>query len=569
MAKGTSSKALRPVLYQLCRSGERFEVGDGPTDLTGVDAVILGRGEPGRSRTGRIYIDDPWMSSKHARLFFNAGEGAHFIEDMDSTNGVMQNGRLVGRERLTPGDILETGRTFWLFAEEPASLPLLSEPLEFGTWSTWTPRLASALKTLEESVESNAHIFITGPEGSGKGFLARTAHLMSGRAGRLIHLDCRERRPGRLVVDLFGGEGQSARLKEADLGTLFLENVDALPRELQERLADTLKKGGYIPDGKTRRVTCDVRVIASSSHRPEDDEARYKRRFLEVVGALRIDLPGLDERRADLGLLLDDFLARARGAQSLSRDACRAVFLHPWRHHVKAFARVVECAAVLALESGDDGERKGRIELAHLPLEVVGVNALQSLLPERGPETRPPSSQHAFADTGLPTAPPRPQERPPTGLLAAAFDDPELTSEVHHPDLPVRESDELLRKAAHEIRGMVDAFEDLGDTDPAQRRISQPSLPDRRGPGVRAIDPSANPGSGPSSFQERPPSAYHDLSSVERSYASAVDPDLIVDALRRARGNVSGASRYLGKPRALVLRWMREFGLNAEDYRAP
>ena len=52
---------------------------------------------------------------------------------------------------------------------------------------------------------------------------------------------------------------------------------------------------------------------------------------------------------------------------------------------------------------------------------------------------------------------------------------------------------------------------------------------------------------------ERPPSAYHDLDAVERSYASAVDPDLIVDALRRSRGNVSAAARYLGKPRALVV----------------
>ena len=47
----------------------------------------------------------------------------------------------------------------------------------------------------------------------------------------------------------------------------------------------------------------------------------------------------------------------------------------------------------------------------------------------------------------------------------------------------------------------------------------------------------------------------------------AVDPDLIVDALQRSRGNVSAAARYLGKPRALVLKWMKEFQLKADDYR--
>lgn len=577
MARPSTTKGTRPVLYQLCRSGERFEVGDGPTDLTGVDVVILGRGEPGRTRAGRTYVDDPWMSSKHARLFKDPNSGAYFVEDLESTNGVAQNGRLVGRERLSHGDVLETGRTFWLYAEEPADLPLPTEPLEFGTWSTWSPRLAHALSSLESSVESNTHILITGPEGSGKGFLARTVHLMSGRAGRLVHLDCRERRPGRLVVDLFGGDGQSARLKEADLGTLFLENVDALPRDLQERLAEALKKGGYVPDGKTRRVTCDVRVIASSTKRPADDEARYKRRFLEVVAGLQIDLPGLDERKADLGLLLDDFLARARGAQSLSRDACRAVLLHPWQKHVKAFARVIESAAVLAADNDDDGKRAGRIELSHLPVAVVGLTQLQALMPSSEPELRPPSSQNALGDLRPAEARAKTTNIPHVQSFAHGhvFDDPELTHEVAHLSSPGQghgeRSDAFLRAAAQEIRGMVDAFDDLGDTDPSQRGVL-PRREQRDGPGVRALDPS-NPASSaqsPSkSLEERPPSAYHDLASVERSYASAVDPDLIVDALKRSRGNVSSAARYLGKPRALVLRWMREFGLQAEDYRTP
>jgi hypothetical protein len=155
-------------------------------------------------------------------------------------------------------------------------------------------------------------------------------------------------------------------------------------------------------------------------------------------------------------------------------------------------------------------------------------------------------------------------------------DDPELTNEVPVDKLTgMRTSDEGLRGAAREIQGMVDAFDEAGTTDPHVRAVfdkaRRPPTSARienvrppMSPSVRAIDPSSGERRAP---DERPPSAYFDLASVERSYAGAVDPDLIVDALKRARGNVSGAARYLGKPRALVLRWVREFGLEPTDYR--
>jgi transcriptional regulator of acetoin/glycerol metabolism len=54
---------------------------------------------------------------------------------------------------------------------------------------------------------------------------------------------------------------------------------------------------------------------------------------------------------------------------------------------------------------------------------------------------------------------------------------------------------------------------------------------------------------------------------VERSYAKAVDPQILQAALKKARGNVSAAARHLGKPRALVLRWMKEFDIDPSTFR--
>jgi DNA-binding NtrC family response regulator len=527
--------ATRPVLYQLCRAGERFEVGDGPADLTHVKSMVVGRGDPSRTKptTQHLPVDDPWMSSRHARIYSEGGK--YLIEDLGSTNGVLIAGEAVTRAELKPGDLIETGRTFWTFEHEPRAIPLPDEPYEFGTWSTWSPRLAKQLTDLNNEIASGRHMLLAGPEGTGKGFLARTTHLLSGRRGRLVHLDCSERRPKRLIVDLFGGPGQTARLKEADLGTLFLENVDGLPVSLQERLVKAVKRGGFTPEGRHKRVTMEVRVIASTRSDVEGAIASgaLAPSLVELLSQITIFLPGLDERRADLGLLLDDFLARARGAPAINREACRAVLRHPWKHQIKALSRVIEAAATLASDFDDGGRVVGTIELVHLPVEVVGEGQLKELIPAGAQEQRPPSMQSpiGFDEPGDYTG-----------------TDPDRTDEGHSVDEGVSDG---FSRAVADVEDMVAGFEALEPTDPAQ--LAQQSLP--------------RPRLASSDVPERPPSAYHDMDSIERSYASAVDPDLIVEALRRSRGNVSAAARYLGKPRALLLRWMREFQINSERYR--
>src|SRR3954470_12168177 len=63
------SSAKRPVIYQLCRAGEIFEVGDGPIPL-GAGSLVVGRGDPRGTDVGdgRVFVDDPWMSGRHAQI---------------------------------------------------------------------------------------------------------------------------------------------------------------------------------------------------------------------------------------------------------------------------------------------------------------------------------------------------------------------------------------------------------------------------------------------------------------------------------------------------------------------
>lgn len=527
-ARPTRTTSARPVLYQLGRVGDRFSVGDGPLDLGAAPRPLLfGRREEGsqpKLDAGRVGVDDPWMSLRHARIVEGtraptaSGAGVRlFIEDLGSKNGVVVNGAASPRVPLIHGDIVETGRTFWAYVEEKSTEPLLTSPVELGAMATWHPRLGAQLQELVVKTKSNDHVLVTGPDGSGKGFLARTLHQVSRRDGRFLHLDCLERRPRKIAHDVFGADGgPQGKLRDAGSGTLLLENVDALPAELQERLAEALKRRSFTPDGKTRPVALDVRVVATISRAaaPFSGTASLsagdvtaagtlRPALREVLSTLRVDLPPLEDRLCDLGLLLDDFLARAKGAPAIARDACRVLFRHRFPQHVRGFARVVEAASSLAVEP-DGRQHAGTIELRHLPFCVAGIDALRGLLSQ--------------------------------AQRLAVSDDPELTGEV--PVLSATGDDVAVLDG---LDASSDAFSSVIETD-AERPA--PVLSEGRKGTASVVEPAS-----------------------EEIWADDVDGEALVAALKAARGNVSAAARALGRPRALVLRWVRDLNLDPLAFR--
>ena len=161
----TKRTAMRAVFYQLCRAGEVFEVGDGPVALAG-GPLLIGRGDPRESSAaeGTVLVDDAWMSQRHAlvtplerrvggtdsalRASRADGPSRYLVEDAGSTNGILVNGQPTKKAPLLHGDLVETGRTFWMYVEEPASDPVLTEPFELGGVTTWTPAFARQLNLL-------------------------------------------------------------------------------------------------------------------------------------------------------------------------------------------------------------------------------------------------------------------------------------------------------------------------------------------------------------------------------------------------------------------------------------
>jgi DNA-binding NtrC family response regulator len=516
--RSTPTPTARPVLYQLGRLGDRFVPGDVPVDLASRPRPVLLCRKEGdvASERGRILVDDPWMSSQHARI----GDGGRpptvagvpsqrlFIEDLGSKNGVVVNGTASPRAPLLHGDIIETGRTFWVYVEEKLDEPVLSSAVEVGAFVTWHPRLGAQLTELVARARGPEHALISGPDGSGKGFLARSLHQVSRREGRFLHLDCAERRPRKLAVELFGKDSVAGRLVDAARGTLLLEHIDALPLELQLRLADTLRRRALTGDGRSRPV--EARLVATCSGAPRELIARglLDKGLVDVLAGIQVELLPLHERLCDLGLLLDDFLTRAKGATSISREACRVLFRHRFGQHVRGFARVVEAAASLAAEDG--AGKEGVVSVEHLPFSVAGTDAMRVLLQK---------AQH---------------------LAVAGVENPGQTS-TEIPFLSATGDDGAILHDGNEHPG-DDGFSSVVETDAERSRPELPSAPRRRGT-ASVIEADV----------------FADIEDV--------DADAVTAALRAARGNVAAAARALGRPRALVLRWCRDLGLDPLAFR--
>lgn len=522
-APASPADARRHVLYQVLRAGDRFEVGDGPFALGMLDALDIGRGTEGltgQTHTPRLAVDDPWMSTSHARLVAQrAGTGAVWIvEDPGSTNGILVNGRRVKRAVLVDGDVLETGRTFWVYRQESAPWPAASEPYELGDVSTWSPALRMQIEACRAMHDTRPHALLVGPAGTGKGFLAR-ALAQALRPGGPSHvLDCKGRTAVQLQRDLFGDPPRPGLLQQLHQGTLVLEHVDALPLALQNRMVDELMHGAVQLDGT--RLRSHTSVLATTSLEPAalPRGERLSAALFQTMGQNPIVMPTMPARRQDVGLLVDAALASAEETVAVSRDVCRLLMLRHLPGHAGGLMRVLDAAAMLA--GAEQGEN-AVVDVRHMPVLLVGPRGHGRAEEETTVEIEPTAP-------GAIAGPPRPGAAPsaPTHDLAG---------------LPARAG------TAHDVTEAIgrDALGALGHgaTD--------------MGPTSDETDP----------WGGRAPSARYDLHAMERSYAQAIDPDVLIAALKRSRGNVSAAARFLGKPRALVQQWLREFNIQPADHR--
>jgi DNA-binding NtrC family response regulator len=203
---------------------------------------------------------------------------------------------------------------------------------------------------------------ILGEEGTGKEMLARAIHHASGRRGApFVPVNCSTLPSHAIEAELFGvdeagGAGSKPGLFEvADGGTIYLDQVGALPTDVQAKLLRVLEDWEVTRMGSTRPRPVDLRVIAASS---DDLDAAVRRgafrRDLRMrLGVVVLTLPPLRERGSDVWLVAEELLTRLSTrhelpAPELSAEARRAIREHTWPGNVQDLKHSLERALLLS-----------------------------------------------------------------------------------------------------------------------------------------------------------------------------------------------------------------------------
>ncbi|MDP2275682.1 MAG: sigma 54-interacting transcriptional regulator [Archangium sp.] len=354
--------------------------------LEAVDEVNFGRSddrsasrvEEAGKRTLKLGVADRWMSGQHARL--SRVMRAWVLEDTKSKNGVRRNGEQVQRAELADGDVIELGRTFFVFRlDQPCVPDVESETLRPAApgLATLSPSLSVQFDELVKLAKSSVNIALCGPSGSGKEVVANALHALSARPGPFVAVNCGALPDELVESELFGHrkgafsgalEDRPGLLRTAHGGTLLLDEVGDLPLDAQPVLLRVLQERAVMPVGGSKPLPVDLRVI-SATHRTLErlcEQGLFRDDLRARLTGYRLELPSLVSRREDLGLLIGALLQRLAPQRVFSVQlgiaAARAIFAYDWPLNVRELEKALETSLVL---SGS-----GVIELSHLPPEL-------------------------------------------------------------------------------------------------------------------------------------------------------------------------------------------------------
>ena len=239
------------------------------------------------------------------------------------------------------------------------------------------------MQKIFEIIQKVAHykstILITGESGTGKELVARALHYHSDRSQKpFVPVNCGAIPENLLESELFGHikgaftdaiRTKKGLFEEADTGTLFLDEIGELPAQLQVKLLRVLQEGEIRRVGDSKPIQVDVRIIAATVKdlTKEVNEGRFREDLYYRLNVLPVHIPPLRERKEDVPLLVNHFLAKNnqnlnKNVKGIDHKALEALMNYPWYGNVRELENTIERAMVLT--------DKDSIEPENLPMEV-------------------------------------------------------------------------------------------------------------------------------------------------------------------------------------------------------
>lgn len=221
------------------------------------------------------------------------------------------------------------------------------------------------LRLAETVAPTDSTVLITGESGTGKEVVARYVHDLSTRnENSFLSINCGALPESLLESELFGHvkgsftgavKDKQGLFAAAQSGTFFLDEIGETTASTQVKLLRVLQQREVIPVGATEAQAVDARVIAATNRDLEEEIKRgsFRADLFYRLNVIAVHLPPLRNRREDIPLLADTFLARSaaqRGTEpkTLTENALDALMAYPWPGNVRELENALERAVILS-----------------------------------------------------------------------------------------------------------------------------------------------------------------------------------------------------------------------------
>ena len=237
---------------------------------------------------------------------------------------------------------------------------------QFSNIIGWSEAMLDVFKMIETVARTNSTILLTGESGTGKGLVAQAVHFHSLRRDKpMVALNCGAFPEALLESELFGhmrgaftsaDTNKKGLLEAAERGTVFLDEIGEMSAAMQVKLLRVLQERRFQRVGGLEELQADIRVIAATNQDLTKlvAEGRFREDLFYRINVIPISLPPLRERREDIPLLAEHFLAKyteqmGKPISGISHEAQEWLIRHHWPGNIRELENVLERA--VALES--------------------------------------------------------------------------------------------------------------------------------------------------------------------------------------------------------------------------
>jgi len=224
--------------------------------------------------------------------------------------------------------------------------------------------MLDVFKMIETVARTNSTILLTGESGTGKGLVAQAIHFHSLRRDKpMVSLNCGAMPENLLESELFGhmrgsftgaDTNKKGLLEVAERGTVFLDEIGEMSAVMQVKLLRVLQERRFRRVGGLEELQADIRVIAATNQdlARAISEGRFREDLYYRINVIPIALPALRDRREDIPLIAEHFLAKyseqmEKEISGITHETMKLLVQYDWPGNIRELENVMERAVAL------------------------------------------------------------------------------------------------------------------------------------------------------------------------------------------------------------------------------